>query len=340
MPPLELSSDRFLSEIKTGNIKPVYIFIGEDLYEKEATIKLLKEKLMTIHNERLIFDFVQGSEEDISEIISRLYKSPLFGGCTFLAVRNFDGISKITVKSFVKYLERPNKRNLLVLLSEKKDVKSLREDIISLIRAHGEIVKFPKLAINQLIIWAKAKFKKNGLDITEHVLHKFLEMVGDDRYILEAEILKASLYFQDKNILNEEDLNTYWIYSRNFNIFDLADALLDKDYSKITRLVDKIYESEKDMPVKLLGVLNRQIHLMLTYKDLISKRIPRQKILNLLAQGREFVLKKIEMQSKKWEIEDLKLFLRKLRELDVQIKQGAPANLSLSALIFTFKHDL
>lgn len=335
-----ITPEALLSQIKEGKIKPIYLFIGEDGYAKESLVRALKEYLSKRSQGKLVYESVIASEEDPNSVVTTMYRNTLFGGSTFVVVRNFESVSKAGLKTYMKYFKKPNKNNLMVLLSEKKEPKSIKEEIISSLEENGEIVFFPKPSLIQINSWIKSLFKKNGFDITEGLCHKFVEMVGEDRFILESEIEKVCLYFKEKSVITEEDLNQYASYTKVYSSFELVDAFFERDYQKILRLTENLYEADKDMPLKVIGALNRQVQFLLVYKDMVANKVPRSKILSELVQGKEFILRKVESQAKKWEFVELRDLLTYLKKLDGDIKQGMPVKTSLASLIFFTKTKL
>lgn len=339
MPAPKKSPEDFWAEIRKGNFRPVYLFVGEDAYLKEVTIRLIKEKLRSLYREKAVFQSVIASEEEGLELVSAMYKTPLFGGCTLLVVRDFDKVSKTLLTPYLRYMERPNRLNILVLLSEKKDERSLKEDLLSALQKHGELIIFQKPNLGQIVQWIKGLFRRYELNIGDSAAYKLIEMVGDDRYIIESEVTKIALYFKGKESIGEEDLSHYCSYTKVSTTFELVDFFLEKDYQKVLMSLNSLYEVERDMPLKYIGALNRQIHSILVYKEFVANNVPRSKILNSVAQGREFVLKKIESQAKKWTFDDLRLLLRHIRKLDIQIKQGIYPKVALGGLLFFWKYD-
>jgi len=331
---LDISPEKFIKELKEGQIRPLYLFYGEENYSKEESIKKLKEHLIKAHKDRLLIRTITPEAEEVFKILDTLKTSPLFGGKILVIVREFDSLPKSVIKGYVTYCEKPNKINTLVLITNKNDLKGINQDLLSLISKKGSIVKFQKLEFPQLISWIKSIFINAGIEISDNVAFKLIDLIGNDRFMLSSEIDKLCLFFHGQTRITNEDLSQYLTSMRQVDTFDLVDSFLDRDYRQISKLLKRVFEQDKDSPLKFIGIINRQLATLLEYKDAVKKRIPKDKIFHGLAKGKAVFMKKLDAREKLWEERELRSLLSLLRSLDKDIKQGGPSKLWLEMLLF------
>jgi len=331
---LDTPPEKFIKELKEGQTKPIYLFYGEENYSKEEAIKRLKEHLFKIYKEKLLVRSITPESEEVYRIVDTLKTIPLFGGKSLVIVRDFDVIPKSAIKEYVNYCKAPNKINSLVLLTNRNDLKGINQDLVNSVSKNGCVVKFQKLEFSKLLAWIKSLFKDDGIEISDNVAFKLLDLVGNDRSLLNYEINKLCLFFHGQARITLEDLSQYLTSVRQVDIFDLADSFLDRDHAKISRLLQRIFEQDKDSPLKLIGIINKQLAILLEYKAAVRKKIPKDRILHAIAQGKTLVMRKLEAREKLWEEQELRNLLSLLRTVDKDIKQGGLGKPWLEALLF------
>jgi DNA polymerase III delta subunit len=99
-------------------------------------------------------------------------------------------------------------------------------------------------------------------------------------------------------------------------------------------LLNDLYESEKSLALKLIGALNRNLRMLIAYKDQTQQMLPKEKITKGLFDGKGFLQKKLESNLRLWEMKDLRSLVKNLRRLDRDLKLGGPARVGIAGLLF------
>jgi len=143
--------------------------------------------------------------------------------------------------------------------------------------------------------------------------------VGDDLFELENEIEKLSLYKNKEKEISQDDIDLLIKAKFSSNIFDLMDAIGERNYKKGTRAIrELIMQGESE--IYILTMIAKEIKnllLVAPLKDNYSKDqiISKTKL-------HPYVVQKSLAFVKKFKIKELKEAYKKILETDIAIKKG------------------
>ncbi len=329
----ELTPKDLASSLKAGNIYPLYLFYGKDEYAKEGALEGLKNALAKGSRGQLDYLALMPEEFDLHQLLDTVRTRSIFGQTRCVVIRDFDKIKKKELEMCLKYANFNDKSKVLVLVTSMEEIKGNLKGIYELVKTKGMVINFVELNYSQLVDWVKVYARKNGFDISFKAIQILLDMFSYDRFVLAHELEKLILYFDNKKTIEEEDLKTFCRGYKEYTLFELADCLMKKDQKNAAMLLSGLFESEKDLGVKLVGLLNRQVRLLLGYIRLRSMRIHQEKIASHLGIKSNIAMKKLEEQSSVWSKKDLEMMLKRLYFIDRSIKRGGPLKLHIEALI-------
>ena len=95
-----MKHNEFLSKLEKEDIKPFYVFAGEEEYIKEVALSRVKKKIVQEGSEEFNYEILSGDEivsSGIGSLINRCRVVPFFGQMRLVAVRHADKICKANV---------------------------------------------------------------------------------------------------------------------------------------------------------------------------------------------------------------------------------------------------
>jgi len=243
----------FLQELEKGLPLPVYLlYASEPFFHREAieAIKKLipkEERDFNLH----IFDLSLSKEENQSfEMILNVVNTVSFFGSRRLTVLvgNLQKLSKKDLEKLDAYLSSPAPGSTFVILHEGVLKKEMRERFRS--------VKPISLDIRETEIpyWIKQRAGMKGLDMSDEAADYLIGLIGPDMGLLSGEIEKISLLGKKRLVV--DDISDIVAGGRLYSIFDLVDALREKDAKKVFSIYKTLRETADDY--SLIGALNWQ----------------------------------------------------------------------------------
>jgi DNA polymerase-3 subunit delta len=245
-----MSIKTFLQEIDKGLTSPAYLLYANNEYVIEEALSSVKK---TIPETEMpfnfnVFDMDSADPEQLGarEIIDTLNTVSFFGSRRYVVVRNLQKISAKEFKKFQSYIANPSPNSALLMSYTGTLKKEMKESTKGLKAICLDIRE------NDLSVWIKEKIKQKGITIKDDAVEYLIGVAGDDIGLLSSEIEKLAS-FGDKAI-TINSIKEIVEGSRDYSVFDLTNALRERNAEKVLRIYKKL--SETTEPYNLLGAIN------------------------------------------------------------------------------------
>lgn len=218
-------------------------------------------------------------------------------------------------KILEEYLEHENP-NTILIFTIIKDKLDERKKIVKTLKQNKRIKEFNKLEhIEEFIKKELEPYKIEKKDIS-----LLLDRVGDNLSILHQEIEKIKLYKDKDMIITENDITELTHKNVDTDIFNLIENIVKKNKNLAL-------ESYKEMvilgeePIKIIIMLANQFRLIYQARNLYKKGYSEKDISNLLGIH-PYRIKLAINKGNQFQDETLLIYLKRLSELDINIKNG------------------
>lgn len=215
------------------------------------------------------------------------------------------------------YLEDDRHDNIVILslISEKLDE---RKKVVKLLKQKATVIYKEAIEEKKLENFVIDEFKSRGFKIDFKTASYFVEFVGKNVDILLSEIDKMIVYKEDKIILID-DINAISCRAFKDNIFDLTNAIMQKDYKKMYECYNDLMTLGEE-PIRIIALLGNQFSLIYQVKLLASSGNSQKEIASILKVHPYRVMLGLQTNYK---IKDLENIIKRLHQLDYDIKRGA-----------------
>jgi len=184
----------------------------------------------------------------------------------------------------------------------------------------GHVKTFEVPKGRQLARWVRAQVEQAGAEIEPRAVQALCGYVGSDLYQLDNEIAKLAAYTDGQRAITLEDVRLLTPHARHASIFDMVDALGQRDGKTASRIYHTLLDSG-DHPLALLAMIARQFRLLIQVKELAPQLGTPQAIARELKQS-PYPIKKVLAQSKNFSFPQLHRIYHRLLDIDVEIKTG------------------
>ena len=307
------------SHIKNNSFINLYLLHGTETYLKKFYENKFKEKILPNSMEMMNFDYYEGKNINVETIENSIQTLPFMSEKRLIIVKNSSlfatGRKDDTIKMCEIISDIP-KSTILVFIEENIDKRnSLFKQISKL--GHLEELNTPKES--ELIDWIIKLFKPYEIQISKSVASFLIRTVPNDMLSIEKEVIKLVNFKEKGSIITEDDINTLCTKSLETRVFDLIDAIANKN----TQLAINMYRNLitlKESPIMILSLIYRQIRLIFLCSQL-EKTHTQNEIAEKLGI-KSFVVNSCVRQSKKFQKETLLQATKNCLETDLNIKRG------------------
>ncbi len=300
------------------------MFAGTDHKEIKNRLRQL-EKQLGINSQDIDLLSFFAEETDVQTIIAECNTYPVFSDKKVVKVYDFDKLDK---KKWLKYLQNPSEKTVLILLTSKTD-KELNKDLLTSIQQQGHVEIFKDKYANELSQIISQSLKQANIsydpELIEHIIEREENSIGN----INALIYSIKDYCKDGRTLTIDAIPDILISSKIPSVFELIDTLFVRDLAKSLRLFHQII-TEDAAYGQIIYLIFRQLKLIWQVKSLSSQRIPQSDIMRQLKLP-VFIAKKVSQQANNFSFSHLEKLIHELVNLDFSIKSN---DKSLAAMHF------
>lgn len=240
-------------EIKGGKFRNIYILQGEEPYYIDRLQQLIIDTALTEDQRDFNLSLFYGNTANVREVISACQQYPAFSQYKVVVVREAQLIPKQPghkndLDLFSTYAEKPLPSTILVVCSKGETLKS--KPFVDALKAAKTGVIFDSNKVREgreletlIVNYANSL----GCNIDNKATSMLADHIGTDIARLFSELDKLSMLASDNNItplLIEQNIGI----SKDFNNFELEDALARRDAAKAFRIVDYFERNPKNNP--------------------------------------------------------------------------------------------
>jgi DNA polymerase-3 subunit delta len=168
--------------------------------------------------------------------------------------------------------------------------------------------------------WVKQQVEERNGRISPHAAHVLASNVGSDLGILENEIEKLVLYKGSEETIEVQDVGLLSPYAAEASIFDLVDALGNRNGKKAAILLQQKMQEGTD-PFYLFAMFVRQVRLLIQVKEQADDG-QRPPAISKNLKMHSFVAGKLYQQVQQFSLPQLEHIYHHLLEVDVGVKTG------------------
>ena len=330
--PADLSPERILDLLNRDRLGKVYLFYGPDDFQIERTLGLIREGFIPEAARDFNLQIFYGDKNTSpADIVDAARSIPFLSSNRLIIVRRIENISASVLEGFIPYIDKPSESTCLIFVSSKTDFK---KKFYKKIRSTGGAVNFKQLYDRQVLPWIKRMAKDLGLTITEEACVYLQGIVGNRLRDLNSELEKLYLRY-GKGSVGVAEIKGLAIYSRVYTIFELMDQISLRRRSESISILSRYIEEEgRDAAFGIIGMLNRQIRLIIQARSIVDQGGRAPDVAKKLRVP-PFLAKKILQQSKHWKMENLENALYLLYQADGYLKSGSQPRLILENLVLS-----
>jgi len=259
--------------LKDEKLLPIYFLCGEDEYTISKTIREISNKvdpLVSVDFDRETVTL--GKESSVAQIVDLASAFPFGDGKKLIIVKGFENISE--KKFFASYVQNPPDFTILVVAQNSKKVNINNEPYKSL-HKNGYIFEARELRANELHQWLIREANENGLELKNESAKILIEMVGPNKALLEMQLVKFKDYLKDSSTITPELIESLTAVTKEYNIFNLQDALGKGDRGKCLEIGYNLLEGSFDL-IFLISMLTKFFTTLTQIIELRAKKVSDQ----------------------------------------------------------------
>jgi len=327
-----------ITSINNKDLHPVYFLMGDESYY----IDKLSEKFATevLDDDEKEFNQVTlyGKDTTIEEIISESKQFPFGAKRRVVIVK--EGQQLKNIEALDAYLENPQTKTILIISYKKKSIDK-RKKFGKNLSKKCIVFESNKLYDDKIPGWILSYIKKRGYTIETSSTAILADHLGSSLSNISNELEKLMLAIEQEKHITPELIEYHIGISKDYNVFELQNALGKKDVLKANRIINHFAKNTKEhhiIPIlSSLFSFFQKIMLYHSLKDKSSKSVASTLKIN------PFFINQYQKAAKNYNTKQLISIFSHLKEYDLKSKgvknKSTDQSQLLKELIFKILHS-
>lgn len=246
----ELTYEEVMSDLRAKHYAPVYYLMGDESYYIDMISNYIIDNVLTDDEKEFNLTVAYGSDVEISTIINAAKRYPMMSEYQVVVVKEAQNVKNMDELAF--YLQKPLKSTILVICHKNGTVDRRKKFVAEIGKCGGVIYESKKLKDYQLPPFITAYMKQKGLEMDPKATQMMADFVGADLSRMTGELDKLVITQPSgsKKVTPEQIERNIGI-SKDYNNFELRNALVEKDVLKANRIIKYFAENPKTNPLQM-----------------------------------------------------------------------------------------
>ena len=316
-----------ITDIKNKNFKPIYFLMGEEPYYIDAISDFIAKNVLTEEERGFNQIVLYGRDVTIDDVVSNAKRYPMMAEKQVIIVREAQDLSR-TIENLVAYAENPQPSTVLVMCYKYKKLDA-RKKLSKTLKKMGELFESKKLYDNQVPSWITKVLQGKGHTITPKAAQMLVEFLGNDLGKINNELEKLLVIVKPGEQITPQIIERNIGISKDFNNFELQNALGAKDFKKAYRIVTYFSQNPKDHPIVLTVSLLFSFYSKLLKYHSLTNKAEAAKVLGV----NPYFLKDYQQAAGNYPMKKVSAIIAVIRDIDLKSKGVGAAGMSQGDLL-------
>lgn len=245
----EAEFNRLMGDIKARKFAPIYLLQGEELYFIDALCDALTEGIMAEEMRSFNQIVIYGNDTDGGTVASYCRQLPMMGEYEAIIVKEAQQLDKIELLG--GYTASPQPSTILVLCHKGKAMDR-RTPLYKSIKAKGVVFDSISPRDYEAERWISGFAATKGLKLDSASGKILVAHLGVDISKISNELEKMIVSLpKERTTITPEDIENHIGISRQFNNYELSNAILDRQLEKALTIAQYMGENPKAYPLLL-----------------------------------------------------------------------------------------
>ena len=252
-----VSEETILEELKARHFAPVYLLSGEEDYYIDLLSDYFEHHVIAPESQSFDQVVVYGRDVDMASVVGLASRFPMMSDYQLVLVKEAQSLGREGDKvdkawePLMAYLDNPSPQTILVFCFRHKKFDK-RTKLYKRLKEVGVVYEHGKLYDNQVPAWIESYVSSKGYQITRKATLMLCEAIGADLSKLANELSKMFITVGQGGSITDTTVELNVGISKDFNVFELQNAIGTRDVVKCNRIVNYFADNPKNNPIQMV----------------------------------------------------------------------------------------
>lgn len=243
--------EQILSEIHKKQFAPVYFLTGDEPYFIDMISDTIENEALDEADRAFNQIVVYGRDVDVETIANHARSFPMMGERMVVIVKEAQDVKNL--ENFEPYLDTLPETTLLVFVYKYKKLDK-RKTFAKKLDKKGVYFESKKLYDNNIPGWIQGYLKDKGYSIQPKATQMLADYLGTDLHKIANELQKLIISLPKNKSIDDADVERNIGISKDFNVFELQNAIGSHDVLKANRIVNYFGDNTKENPLLVTAI--------------------------------------------------------------------------------------
>ncbi|GBL36204.1 uncharacterized protein YqeN [Filimonas sp.] len=258
-----------IKQIRSGNLKPVYAFDGEEPYYIDLLCDVFENDVLQPSEKDFNFTTFYGKDADWSAVVNECRSYPAFAQRRLVILKEAAQLKGLV--ELESYIQNPSPTTVFVIAHKYKKIDG-RFGLVKAVKKKGVYLTFDKIKDYHLSDWILNYCTTKNIKIIPSNAELLGTYLGTDLQKIVNELEKVLINVGEHREITAELIEKYIGISKDYNVFQFPNAILERNVEKSYRIANYFIANPKEGPMVLVtSMLYGQFSKLYQYHYAASK---------------------------------------------------------------------
>ena len=242
-----MTDKEIIADWKKKQFAPIYLLEGDEEYYLDKLIDYAEEHILTEEESSFNLTVFYGKEAEWPDVVNACKRYPMFADRQLVILKEAQAMKDLD--KLEPYAKAPLGSTIFIIV-HKYNTLDKRKSLYKALKGKASIFTSPKLKDYQLGKWISQTVAEKGFEIKPKSVALIEEHIGNDLSRISNEIDKLALNLKDKKVIDEDDIEKFIGINKEYNVFELQNALAAKDMQKALKIINYFAGNPKAGPIQ------------------------------------------------------------------------------------------
>lgn len=240
-----LTFETLKKQISTGQLSPIYLLHGKEGYFTDALVKEF-EKVLPEEDKEFNQYILYAPQIEPGRVMDLCRRCPMMAERQVVILKEAQAVRADVINKLHKYAVSPSPTTVFVIVFRGEEAAG--KDLIAAVRKNGVIFESKEIKQSSVAQYINTYVKQIGMRIDIKAIEMLKEFIGTSVSKIYNEIDKLHTILGDNATITPEAIEKNVGISKDYNIFELIDALAVRNALKAMRITEYYASNPKANP--------------------------------------------------------------------------------------------
>jgi DNA polymerase-3 subunit delta len=238
-----MTYDQIISQLQKKQFAPVYFLMGDEPFYIDEISNYIEENAMQEEQRDFNQVVLYGKESDADEVIAIAKEFPFGAEKRVVIVKEAKELKNF--ERLLKYAEAPSQTAVVALCYKYATLKATQ---LKAAEKGNVVFHSEKMKDYKFPVWIQTHVSKYNFRIQPAVANLLAENIGVDLCRIDNEMKKFAIFLPPNSEITADMVEKHIGISKEYNVFELQDALAERKMDKAYKIVHYICQNIKQTP--------------------------------------------------------------------------------------------